>query len=117
MRHFIFRATPFASYVDVGPILALLRLRTQGFMAKSGACRRDNSNRLRSCFLPFRYYDGKTRDLSLCFLNTRWGIIRKTIDVGCDLRVYMKEPMELVITGLYLILISYLADCYAIGSR
>ena len=60
---------------------------------------------------------GNTRDLSLCLFNTSRSVIRKTIDVGCDLRVYKKRPTVWVITGLYLILISYFIDCYALGSR
>jgi tRNA splicing endonuclease len=57
------------------------------------------------------------RDLSLCLLNAHGGVIRKTIDVGCDLRVYTKQPTVFVITALYLIRISYLIDCSALGSR
>ena len=57
------------------------------------------------------------RGVTSCLLNTRWGVIRKTIDVGCELHVYTKQPTVLVITGLYLILISYLIDCSALGLR
>jgi hypothetical protein len=43
-------------------------------------------------------------------------VARKTIAVGCYLRVYTKQPTAWVITGLYLILLSYVINWPAFGS-